>query len=145
MREFSKPSELVQKQQPGSVRRMLFRLLFLFLLLKGFGRFAAFHLAELFLTQLLLLGFILTKVGPLTAVNLCERALNAEAGLRLRLIEVALTKSIAPMPAACGLIAHARARPSESAVRRWTCVINHAAPSGLPSTSSNCHGFTECN
>ena len=63
MREFSKPSELVQKQQPGSVRRMLFRLLFLFLLLKGFGRFAAFHLAELFLAQLLLLGFILTKVG----------------------------------------------------------------------------------
>jgi hypothetical protein len=49
MREFSKPSGLVQKQQPGSVRRMLFRLLFLFLLLKGFGRFAAFHLAELFL------------------------------------------------------------------------------------------------
>lgn len=63
MREFSKPSELVQKQQPGSVRRMLFRLLFLFLLLKGFGRFAAFHLAELFLAQILLLGFILTKVG----------------------------------------------------------------------------------
>ena len=43
--------------------RQLFRLLFPFLLLKRFGRFAALHMAELFFAQFLLLGFFLTKVG----------------------------------------------------------------------------------
>jgi hypothetical protein len=37
----------------------LFRLLFRFLLLSGFGRLAAFHMSELFFAQLFELGFLL--------------------------------------------------------------------------------------